>query len=61
MAVNDWVQDEGEVQRSVEAITEFVRCAPVRVIADFCVQRSPSVFKLLHKVLYLLEYSWHVL
>lgn len=29
MGVNDWVQDEGEVQRSAEAITELQRPASV--------------------------------
>jgi hypothetical protein len=29
MGVNDWVHDEGEVQRSVEAITEFFRSNPL--------------------------------
>ena len=48
MGVNDWVHDEGEVQRSVEAITELFRSNPllgiyVYCIAEFCVQRSQSV------------------
>lgn len=29
MGANDWVHDEGEVQRSVEAITEFFRSNPL--------------------------------